>query len=66
MIHYIRYQSPVGLLTVVSQGGHIIGLWIEGQKYFAKNVREPMVTASENPDSDGGLPDYAVLIQARQ
>ena len=28
------YSSPVGTLTMASDGDHLIGLWIEGQKYF--------------------------------
>lgn len=30
-----RYASPLGLLTLASDGDHITGLWMEGQKYFA-------------------------------
>lgn len=28
------YDSPLGLLTLASDGEHLIGLWMEGQKYF--------------------------------
>ncbi|MDR1307038.1 MAG: methylated-DNA--[protein]-cysteine S-methyltransferase [Treponema sp.] len=35
-IHKIK--SPVGTLTVSSDGKNICGLWIEGQKYFAKTL----------------------------
>ncbi|MDR0683740.1 MAG: methylated-DNA--[protein]-cysteine S-methyltransferase [Spirochaetaceae bacterium] len=35
-IHKIK--SPVGILTVSSDGRNISGLWIEGQKYFAKTL----------------------------
>ncbi len=28
------FPSPVGLLTVLSDGGRIAGLWLEGQKHF--------------------------------
>jgi methylated-DNA-[protein]-cysteine S-methyltransferase len=35
-MHYtFEYQSPVGLLTIASDGESITGLWIKGQKYFA-------------------------------
>ena len=30
--------SPIGNLTVSSDGENILGLWIEGQKYFARNL----------------------------
>jgi methylated-DNA-[protein]-cysteine S-methyltransferase len=35
-IHKIK--SPVGLLTVSSDSQNISGLWLEGQKYFAKTL----------------------------
>jgi methylated-DNA-[protein]-cysteine S-methyltransferase len=35
-IHVIK--SPVGMLTLSSDGKNICGLWIEGQKYFAKTL----------------------------
>jgi methylated-DNA-[protein]-cysteine S-methyltransferase len=33
-----KIKSPVGILTVSSDGKNISGLWIEGQKYFAKTL----------------------------
>ncbi|MDR0768638.1 MAG: methylated-DNA--[protein]-cysteine S-methyltransferase [Dysgonamonadaceae bacterium] len=33
-----KIKSPVGILTVSSDGQNISGLWIEGQKYFAKTL----------------------------
>jgi methylated-DNA-[protein]-cysteine S-methyltransferase len=35
-IHNIK--SPVGILTISSDGKNVCGLWIEGQKYFAKTL----------------------------
>ena len=35
-IHAIK--SPVGTLTVSSDGQNVSGLWIEGQNYFAKTL----------------------------
>lgn len=44
-MHYqINYKSPIGNMTVVCDGQkkHIIGLWIEGQKYFQATLsKEP-------------------------
>jgi methylated-DNA-[protein]-cysteine S-methyltransferase len=37
-IHKIK--SPLGILTVSSDGQNISGLWIEGQKYFAKTLEK--------------------------
>ncbi|MDR1144502.1 MAG: methylated-DNA--[protein]-cysteine S-methyltransferase [Spirochaetaceae bacterium] len=33
-----KIKSPVGTFTVSSDGKNICGLWIEGQKYFAKTL----------------------------
>jgi methylated-DNA-[protein]-cysteine S-methyltransferase len=32
------YPSPVGNLTITSDGKHLIGLRLEGQKYFPENL----------------------------
>lgn len=34
MIYTTHYQSPVGKLTLASKNNELIGLWIQGQKYF--------------------------------
>ena len=46
------YSSPLGLITMASDGENLIGLWLEGQKYFANNIEESMV---ENNDLIGIL-----------
>jgi len=33
-----RIASPVGLLTLASDGEALIGLWMEGQRYFGKSL----------------------------
>jgi methylated-DNA-[protein]-cysteine S-methyltransferase len=38
-----KMKSPVGILTVSSDGQNICGLWIEGQKYFAKTLDEDVL-----------------------
>ncbi len=34
MYYTTTHQSPVGLLTLASDDNNLIGLWIEGQKYY--------------------------------
>ena len=35
MLYYAaEWQSPVGRLTLASDGEHLTGVWMEGQKYF--------------------------------
>jgi methylated-DNA-[protein]-cysteine S-methyltransferase len=38
-----RIKSPVGILTVSSDSQAISGLWMEGQKYFAKTLEEDVL-----------------------
>ena len=43
MYYSTRYSSPLGLITMASDGEKLIGLWLEGQKYFADNIEDSMV-----------------------
>lgn len=47
MIYSAQYTSPVGLILFACTSESLIGLWIEGQKYFLETVKETM---KENPD----------------
>lgn len=40
MEYLCRTPSPIGALTLASDGEHLIGLWIDGQKYFAAGLGE--------------------------
>ena len=50
------YPSPVGKLTLAARDGALIGLWIEGQKYFGnglsgerrENSSEPVLDAAKD------------------
>ena len=33
-----KYQSPLGEITLASDGDHLTGLWFDGQKYFAATL----------------------------
>ncbi|MBQ7778508.1 MAG: methylated-DNA--[Oscillibacter sp.] len=47
MMYLMKMPSPVGLLHLASDGENIVGLWIEGQKYFAATIDEEL---TEQPD----------------
>ena len=34
MIYKTKYNSPLGVLSMASDGKSLTGLWFEGQKYF--------------------------------
>ena len=38
MYYIMKYPSPLGTITVASDGENIVGLWLEGQKYFAATL----------------------------
>lgn len=40
MYYKTFYKSPIGNLTLASDGQKLTGLWIENQKYFPKNLYE--------------------------
>lgn len=42
MYYITNYASPVGELTLVSEGTHLVGLWIEGQKYHGASLLSPL------------------------
>lgn len=42
MIYKTNYKSPIGNLLIASDGKSIIGLWIEGQKYYLSGIKENM------------------------
>ncbi len=43
MIYKSTYNSPIGNLTICSDGSNLIGLWIENQKYFTDKINEEMI-----------------------
>lgn len=40
MFYSTEYTSLVGKLTIASDGANIVGLWLEGQKYFLDTLPE--------------------------
>lgn len=36
-----RYDSPIGGLLLAARGDALVGLWLEGQKYFPQSLPEP-------------------------
>ncbi len=42
MLYKSLYDSPLGLITLVSDGKNLIGLWIENQVNFQKTIKEEL------------------------
>ncbi|WP_331675073.1 methylated-DNA--[protein]-cysteine S-methyltransferase, partial [Enterocloster bolteae] len=47
MYYTTDYISPVGRIKLAADGERLVGLWLEGQKYFAGTVKEEMTEAPE-------------------
>ena len=49
MFYSTHYESPLGRITLASDGNNIVGVWNDGQKYFAATIRESMLEKSDLP-----------------
>ena len=49
MIYTAHYESPVGRMLLAERDGALVGLWIEGQKYFLGSLREEMIEKDDTP-----------------
>lgn len=49
MYYSAVYPSPVGVITLASDGECLVGLWIEGQKYYGGAIREAMIKNENIP-----------------
>ena len=60
MFYCSEYESPVGTLTIASDGQAVCGLWLDGQKYHGATIPETMV-----PDDDAaGFAELRTWLEA--
>ena len=72
-IHH--YESPLGAITMASDGEALIGLWFDGQKYFAdcleSEYEEKMLPIFEQADQwlsiyfSGQQPDFTPMLSMK-
>lgn len=43
MYYKSTYQSPVGTITLACDEKNLIGLWVEGQKYYESTITEDVI-----------------------
>ena len=48
MISTAHYNSPLGDILLASKDNKLIGLWIEGQKYFLSSIKEHIQETSND------------------
>lgn len=49
MFYSTNYTSPVGGISLASDGENLVGLWIEGQKYFAGKAEGTLAEQANLP-----------------
>ncbi len=49
MFYSTTYASPIGKITLACNGSSLIGLWLEGQKYFGGGFSETLIEKNEMP-----------------
>ena len=60
MIYTDEYNSPIGKILLASNRDKLIGLWFDGQKYFAKNL--PQSRAKKNLPIFSPINDDKILL----
>ena len=55
-VYASRYESPVGTLLLAERNGKLVGVWIEGQKYFCETL------SGQTPE----FADTPILLQTKQ
>lgn len=49
MLYSTRYSSPLGEMLLASDGDNIVGLWLEGQKYYCDTITENIAEKENLP-----------------
>ena len=49
MLSTSRYESPIGPLLLAEQDGKLVGVWMEGQKYFPGSLGETSQDGGPSP-----------------
>lgn len=52
MYYTTTHPSPVGTITLACDGENLVGLWIEGQKYFGSSILKEMSLKNNIPVLD--------------
>lgn len=49
MYYSTTHSSPVGAITLASEGDNLVGLWLEGQKYFGDTMSKAVDEKDDVP-----------------
>lgn len=50
MYYMTNYDSPIGQLTLASDGVHLVGLWMKDQKYFGGAIKLELASGKVVPE----------------
>ena len=48
-VYASQYESPIGTLLLAERDGKLVGVWIEGQKYFRGTLSEQTIEFADTP-----------------
>jgi methylated-DNA-[protein]-cysteine S-methyltransferase len=55
-VQYVKkYRSPIGMFTLASDGDHLTGLWLKGQKYFGATLTNDEIDKKGEIGEIGGV-----------
>lgn len=49
MFYKSYYNSPLGKILLVSKSNKLVGLWLEGQKYYLGKIKDDLILNDEEP-----------------
>jgi O-6-methylguanine DNA methyltransferase len=52
MYYMTKYPSPVGMITLACDGDNLVGLWLDGQKYYGGSISDSMTEKNDLPIFD--------------
>ncbi len=56
------FPSPLGIITLASQGEHLMGLWLEGQKYHGNSLFKNMLFIPYGEESTDSMQNSAMTV----
>lgn len=61
-VQYVKeYRSPIGMFTLASDGEHLTGLWLKGQKYFGATLTNDEIDKKGEPSVIGKLDELGEI-----
>ena len=65
MYYSTTYLSPVGTITLACEGGNLVGIWNEGQKYHGSGLAASMTAKDDMPVFDTAKDGWITISQGR-